>query len=110
MKKIKKYALWILGGLVVILGIILGLSYEREKIQKLKREAKRTKADKQIAVAQALREVALQEEKKLAKKDEAIDQRVKDIEEQIAEVQESTKEMTTDEMANEFNTLYGSGK
>lgn len=106
MEKFKKYALWVLGGIVVILAAILGISYERQKIQKLKRQAELAKADKQIAVAKALKDVALQKEKELSKKDDKIGERVEDIEKEIETVKKKTKELNDDQVVGEFNSLY----
>jgi uncharacterized protein HemX len=111
MNKAKKYALWVLGGLVAILAVILGISYERQKIQKLKQkslEGQRLRLEKEAAAAKALRDVALQREEKLANEETKIDKRIEAIDEEIAAVQDEVEEMSTDEMVDEFNSLYGS--
>lgn len=110
MKKFKKYALWILGGVAAVVAIILGISYERKKIHLMKQsswEGQQLKLEKEAAAAKALRDVSLQQEKKLANKETEIDKRVEVIDEKIAVVQDNVKGMDTDEMVNEFNSLYG---
>lgn len=109
MKKIKKYALWILGGIVAVAAILLGISYERKKIHLMKQkslEGQQLRLEKEAAAEKALRDVSLQREKELAKEEVKVDKRIENIDEKIAATKDEVREMSTDEMVDEFNSLY----
>jgi len=107
MKKIKTYALWILGALVAVLAVILGVSYERKKIAKLKAKAKVAKVVAEVTGLQGKTAEALGRNEGLAMVDEVLADADRRREERIGEVRDASKDRTAAEVATRANRLHG---
>ena len=103
---IKERALWILGGLATVLGAILFLKYERDKIGKLKDDATIARATREVAVLEAKVEARIERDGQLAKEDKDLTERIAELKREAVAVREEVKGRSNAEVVARFNQLY----
>lgn len=110
MEKFKKYVLWVFGGLSAILAILIGLSYERRKISRLKDQVEISRLERNVVRAETKKEIALEREKSLERIDSASGDKIDAIEKKLREVEKFTQEATSAQISDGFNSRYRSGQ
>lgn len=103
---VKKYALWVLGGLVAVAGVLFAVKYEKEKVGSLKRRVEIAKAKGSIAVSKEKKEEAVRQEKERALADRVLVESIKKREQEVAAVREKAQESTSGEAAKRLNEIY----
>ena len=110
----RKYSLWILGGVLTLIGIILAVNYERDKITQLKVDKKIEKTKEETAKLQGARDEVLEHEAELGERDEelsvsvaALDEKIEGLVEERRVVEEASNEpRTAEQVSNGFNKRY----
>lgn len=103
---LKKYGWMVLVGIAGILATILGVKYERKKIEALKRETTLAKVKSDISVAEYQKEAAKKADKILLEKENVLDETIKEDEDEIIEVRKKAEKTTGSDIADEFNRRY----
>jgi len=102
---IKTKAIWILGGIAVVFGIIFAVKHERQKIDSLKRQARAYTLDRAYAVSKEKRVVLDAQEEALHAQDaEIVAELTKDKTEYI---KKEVEDRDAKDIAARFNKLYG---
>jgi len=112
---LKKYSLWILGGIAAILGILLAVNHEKQKIKQFKVDKEIEKKKVETARLQGARDQLLEHERGLAKKDAQLDIDVDALDEKLANldkerrklIEEQATPKTAKQVSNRFNNRYG---
>jgi hypothetical protein len=104
---IKDKAVWMLGFLVALLGVLFAVKYERKKIEILKRTRQIDTARQAIEMEHHKKESTKAEEAILAGKDESIAKEIQEGKDEIKKIKDEIKEMDNDEIVSEFNVFYG---
>lgn len=102
---LKDKALWIVGGIVLTLGIIFAVKFERKKIDRLKDKANKRldeihENDKKLAELEG-------QDKGLAKAEQYVEENIKELDKDLAKVEDDVEGRTADEVAARFNAMYG---
>jgi type II secretory pathway pseudopilin PulG len=107
LKWIKEHLVWILGGIIAVLAAILAVSYEKDKTKAVylgkkmdalkveKTRIERLRSDTDEVVGEHNKT-----QKRIAKESNKIDT-------EIEKVRNEVKELSTDEVVDRFNRLYG---
>ena len=102
---LKDKALWLVGGIVLALGILFAVKFERKKIDTLKNKSisKVKEADKNaVAIAKLQgREQGLSEAESIIEDD------IDTLDQSIEATRSDANGRTADEVATKFNDLYG---
>lgn len=107
LKWIKEHLVWILGGIIAVLAAILAVSYEKDKAKAVylgkKMDAlkvEKTRIEKLRSDTDEVVEEHDKTQKRIAEESAKIDT-------EIEKVRNEVKELSTDEVVDRFNRLYG---
>ncbi len=106
LKKIKDKIVWILGGIIAFLGLILAIGYEKKKIQKLKNESIMVKAKNETAILGVESGEVKGKEEILKAQDEAMQEKLKEDTQEILDAK-ALKDRTAFDIADTLNKYYG---
>jgi len=111
LEAIKKYSLWIIGGLVAIVAALLAVEYEKKKIAKLKTNLNEYKnkiknIDDQQKVLDLNDSWFQKKENEIDESIEKSKKKVSNLDEKIKKEREDVAKMDVEEMLDEFNKLY----
>lgn len=104
---IRKYWWAVVSGIGAIAAVIIGLSYERKKIQALKTKAAKAEVEVSAASHEAKEEVHLEREAALAQKEGVVDDAIADTNAKIEAYRNELESLPDDRVAAGFNSLYG---
>jgi predicted Holliday junction resolvase-like endonuclease len=104
---IKKNAWVVLGAIVAVLAVILGVKYEKRKVDKLKGQIKLAEVKSANAVDTGTKEAAKKYETRLEVEDNKAVENISQMAKDIKEVRENVEKLQGSKIANEFNNLYG---
>lgn len=106
---LKDKALWILGGIALVLGVIFAVKYERDKLAVLKNKAaakwklaQANEHDKETARLEGVDEG-------LVSKEKLVDDKVVFIDKKLQEVEKDVQDRDAKAVADRFNDLYSGG-
>jgi hypothetical protein len=106
-KWIKEHLIWILGGIIAVLAAIWAVSYEKDKAKAvyLGKKMDALKVEKtRIEKLRSDTDEVVEEHDKAQKR---IAEEAKKIDTEIEKVRNEAKELSTDEVVDRFNRLYG---
>ena len=102
---LKNKVWWILGGLVLVLGAVFAVKYEREK---LRIHENKKQAAKHLGAAEGLRDYAdtyADEDIELVERERQIDKAVSDLDAKMKEVERNVGKRDAKTVADRFNNL-----
>jgi hypothetical protein len=106
LKKIKDKIVWILGGIIALLSLILAIEYEKKKIQKLKNETIMVKSKNEIAISGVESGEVNGREEILKTQDNVVQEKLKKDTQEILDAKKP-KDRTIFDIADGFNNYYG---
>jgi len=107
LKWVKEHLVWILGGIIAVLAAILAVSYEKDKAKAVYLGKKMDALKVEKTRIEKLRRGT----DKVVKEHDKTQQRIADesakVDTEIEKVRNEVKELSTDEVVDRFNRLYG---
>lgn len=104
--KIKDKIVWILGGIIAILGIILAVDYEKKKIKKLKTELIMVKTKNELGLSEVHSGEVKGREEILKKQADALKQKIEQDSQEITDAKKVVDRSITD-IVDGLNKRYG---
>jgi hypothetical protein len=105
---LKRNAIYILGGVLAILGALFAIKHERRKVASLKGQVVVARTKGKIEALRAQREKLTAGDKVLLVKERELGVKILEKEKELKEMKKKVEAMDNDEVVDEFNRLYSS--